>query len=123
MAELWALHDGLQLCLQIHTQAVLIELDSKTIVEAFNSQAHSNTFTSPMIEDCKHMISRIPQTWVRHIFREANRCANYLAKLGTSCEDDFIVFSSPPVDLVCVLEANASGQFVNKLCLELFFAI
>ena len=109
MAELWALHDGLQLCLQIHTQAMLIELDSKTIVEAFNLQAHSNTFISSMIEDCKHMISRIPQTRIRHIFREANRCVDFLAKLGTSCEDDIIVFSSPPVDLVCVLEADASG--------------
>ena len=102
---------------------MLIRLDSKTIVEGFNSQAHSNTFISSMIEDCKHMISRIPQTRIRHIFREANRCADFLAKLGTSCEDDFIVFSNPLVDLVCVLEADANGQFVNRLCPELFFAV
>ena len=37
LVEQWALHDGLQLCLQIQAQAVLIELDSKTIVDAFNS--------------------------------------------------------------------------------------
>lgn len=92
LAELWALHDGLQLCLHIQAQAVLIELDSKTIVDAFNSQAHSNTFVSSIMDDCRHMIPRIPQTRIRHIYSEANKCADFLAKLGTSIEGDFIVF-------------------------------
>ena len=109
MAELWALRDGLQLCLHLHIQAVSIELDSKSIVEIFNSQTHATTSISSLIEDCKYMISKIPQTRTRHIFREANRCADFLAKLGTFCEDDFIVFFSPPVDLLCVLEVDARG--------------
>ena len=100
MAELWGLCDGLQLCVQLHTQAVCIELDPKAIVEIFNSQNHANICIFSLIEDCKHMISKIPQTRIRHIFREANRCTDFLAKLGASCEDDFIVFSSPPVDFV-----------------------
>ena len=100
-----------------------IELDSKAIVEIFNSQSHANTFIFSLIEDYKHMISKIPQTRIRHIFREANRCADFLAKLGASCEDDFIVFSSPPVDLLCVLEADARGQFVSRLCFDVLFAV
>ena len=78
MAELWALRDGFQLCLHLHTQVVSIELDSKSIVEVFNSQIYANTFISSLIEDCKHMISKIPQTRTRHIFREANRCEDFL---------------------------------------------
>ena len=35
LAELWALQDGLLLCLQVHAQAVFIELDAKAIVDAF----------------------------------------------------------------------------------------
>ena len=123
LAELWALRDGLQLCLQIHAQATLIELDSKTIIDAFNSQTHSNTIVSSIMDDCRHKVSRIPQTCFRHIYREANRCADFLAKLGTSFEGDFIVFSSPPVDLACVLEADASGLYVNRLYLEAIFVL
>ena len=37
LAKLWALRDGLQLCLQINAQSVVIELDAKAIVDAFNS--------------------------------------------------------------------------------------
>ena len=123
LAELWALRAGLQLCLQIQTQAMLIELDSKTIVDAFNSQGYSNTFISSIMDDCRHMISRIPQTRCRHIYREPNRCADFLAKVGTSIEDDFIVFHSPPVDLLSILEADANGLHVNKLCPAPSFAV
>lgn len=123
LAELWALHDGLQLCLQIQAQAVLIELDSKTILDAFNSQAYSSTIVSSIMDDCRHMILRIPQTCLRHIYREANRCADYLAKVGTSIKGDFIVFHSPPVDLLSILEADASWLYVNRLCPIPIFAV
>ena len=30
----------------------------------------------------------------------ATQCADFLAKLGTGLENDFVTFSSPPVDLL-----------------------
>ncbi|XP_030931190.1 uncharacterized protein LOC115957099 [Quercus lobata] len=123
MAEIWALQDGLQLCLQIHTQSVIIELDAKAIVDAFNSQTYSNTIVSSIMDDCRHMATRIPQTSFRHIYKEANKCADFLAKLGTLIESDFIVLSSPPMDLSSILEADANGLYVNRLCPEPLFAV
>ena len=123
LAELWALRDGLQLCLQTQAQAVLIELDSKSIVDAFNSQGYSNTIVSSIMDDYRHMITWIPQTRFRHIYRKANRCADLLAKVGTSIEGDFIVFHSPPVDLLSILEADANGLHVNRLCPTPYFAV
>ena len=38
----------------------------------------------------------IPQVYLLHCFREANRCADTLAKFGTSMEDAFAIFESPP---------------------------
>ena len=122
-AELWALRDGLQLCLQYQAPAVLIDLDSKTIVDALNSQDYSKSIVSSIMEDCKYMISRIPQTRCRHVYREANRCADFLAKVGTSIEGDFIVFHSPPVDLISILEDDAIGVHVNRLCPAPSFAV
>ena len=55
-----------------------------------------------MIEHCKHLISRIPQTWIRHIFKEANKCADFLTKLGTSYKDDFMFFQSTYGISLCV---------------------
>ena len=109
LAELWTLQDGLLLCLQVHAQAVFIELDAKVTVDAFNLQTYSNTIVSSIMDDCRHLVTQIPQTRFKRVYREANRCADFLAKLGTSLERDFIVFSIPHVDLLSILKANASG--------------
>lgn len=60
MADSWALRDGRQLCLQIHSQAIFFELDAKAIGDAFNSQTYSNTIVSSIMDDCRHMATRIP---------------------------------------------------------------
>ena len=75
------------------------------------------------MDDCRHMDTWIPQTSFRHIYKEANKCADFLAKLGTLIESDFIVFSSLLVDLSSILEADANGLYVNRLCLEPLFAV
>ena len=123
LVELWALRDGLQLCLQIHAQTVVIELDVKAIVDAFNSPTVSNSVVSSIMDECRYLATRIPQKRFRHIYREANRCADYLARIGTLLESNFIVFSSPPVDLVNYLEADATGLYVHRLCPETLLAV
>ena len=121
-AELWTLRDGLLLCQQLNVQAVIIELDAKTIVDAFNHQAKSNTVVSSIMEDCRHLVTQIPQTSIRHVFRETNRSVDQLANLGLNLDYDFILFSSLLVDLFSCLEANSRGLFCNKSCFEPVFA-
>ena len=116
LVELWALRDGLRLCLQIQAQAVYIELDAKAIVDALHSQSCTNTVIYSIMEDCRHLVTQIPQTRVKHVYREANRCADFLAKLGTGLQNDFAIFSSPPVDLLSILEDDVCGFSVNRLC-------
>ncbi|KAL0014093.1 hypothetical protein SO802_001162 [Lithocarpus litseifolius] len=116
MAELWALRDGLLLCLQTHVQAVIVEMDSKVIVDTFSTHAEASSTGSAILEDCKQLVAQIPQVWFNHVYREANKCADFLAKLGASLDIDFNVFSSPPVDLLNLWEADALGLSCNRLC-------
>ena len=55
----------------------------------------------------------------RHIYREANMCADSLAKIGISQSLEFVIHSSPPVDSLASLEADSHGSFVNRACLAL----
>ena len=49
--------------------------------------------------------------------------ADFLARLGLLLDSEFVVFSSPPVDLTSLLEADAVGLFVSRLCPALVFAV
>ena len=122
IAELWALRDGLLLCQQLNVQAIIIELDAKAIVYAFNLQANSNTVVSSIMDDYRHLVTHIPQTSIRHVFREANRSADWLANLGLNLDYDFKLFSSLLVDLISCLEADCHALFCNRPCFEPVFA-
>ena len=61
---------------------IIIELDAKALVDALNSPNYSNSVISPLFDDCKCLISQIPQVRISHIFREANKCADRFANSG-----------------------------------------
>ena len=66
------------------------------------------------MEDCRQLVTLIPQTTIRHVFREANRCVDKLANLGLNLDADFTLFSSPAMDLFSCLEANSHGFLVSS---------
>ena len=116
LAELWSLRDGLLLCVQAQVQALIVEMDTKALVDAFSNQTKSNAIVSSLMEDCRHLATQIPQVSFRHIYREANMYADHLAKLGAFMETDFVAFSSPLVDIISFFEADSRGLYVNRLC-------
>ena len=122
-AELWALRDGLLLCHQMNVQAVIIELDVRAIVDVFNHQARANTVVSSIMDDCRFLATQIPQMSIRHIYREANRSADWLAKLGLMLDSDFEFFANPPVDLFSILEADCRGLYCYRQCTESVFSV
>ncbi|KAL0010834.1 hypothetical protein SO802_005942 [Lithocarpus litseifolius] len=100
LAKIWALHDGLNLCLNHNFAAVEVEIDAKAIVDAISNLNYTNLFVSPLMDDYRLLASRIPQIRFRHCYREANRCVDALARLGGLQSIDFAIFVSPPMGLL-----------------------
>ena len=52
---------------------------------------------------------------MRHVYREANQCADFLAKRGCSMRENFVVFDiSPSVDLNILIEFDKNGLYYYK---------
>lgn len=122
-AEVWALRDGLLLCHQMNIPAIIVELDAKVLVDAISNPRYSNTVISPIFYDCKCLLSQIPQVRIKHIFREANKCANRLANFAHSQDLEFITHSVPPVDLISFVEADCIGIPCNTHCPEFCLSV
>ena len=60
----------------------MIELDAKVVVELVQSKTTSNAFYSSLLADCRSLLGRFQHCKVQHVFREVNRVADALAKLG-----------------------------------------
>ena len=82
IAEFWALRDGLQLAIQLGVQYLGVELDAKVVLDVISSGNSPNAAYSSLLFDCRLLLEKIPHIAVKHVFREANRSANALARIG-----------------------------------------
>ena len=92
MAELWPLRDDLYLAIQLGMNFLEMELDAKVIVETLSSINCSNKKYSLVLHDCRFLLSRLTEAWVVHVFRETNKCTNFLARRGCSMRENFCYF-------------------------------
>ena len=81
LAELWALRDGLNIAREMGVSNLIIELDALSIVLLMNNETE-NIMMEPLLFDCRSLLKQIPNKRVLHVYREANQCADALAKLG-----------------------------------------
>ncbi|KAK9983039.1 hypothetical protein SO802_032564 [Lithocarpus litseifolius] len=112
MAILWALRDGLYLAIQLGIRNLEVELDAKVIVEMLNNVDSSNKNFSPLLLDCRSLMASLTQFRVAHVFREAKRCTDYLAKNGCYTREDFVIFDISPSNdldnlLIFVFDSNS----------------
>ena len=82
--ELWGLREGLLLCRSLNIASLVIELDAESIVKALNNPSYANNVISPILDDCRLLVSLMHQIRIKHCFRQANRCADRLARMGFS---------------------------------------
>ena len=91
VAELWALKDGLIVAKQLGIENICIEMDADFIVYLVSNPSVVNLMLEPPLTDCRNLIKTFPNHTVTHVFKEANGCANYLARMGAELNHDFDV--------------------------------
>ncbi|KAL0001474.1 hypothetical protein SO802_015255 [Lithocarpus litseifolius] len=115
VAELWGLREGLILCSSLSIHSLVIELDAKAVVDVFLNPNYQNNAVSPILEDCRNLLLRFQQVQIKHCFRQANRCADFLARMSFDQVSDFISFICLPEDIRNLLEEDVAGLYVNRV--------
>ena len=82
-AELWALRDGFSICLARNFLMLEVEMNAKILVDMLIDTNNVNIAICPLVDDCRHLASQFLQVRFKHCYREANRCADSLARVGS----------------------------------------
>ena len=96
------MREGLQLCCNLNISCLEVEMDAKTIVDAIGNLDYVKNIISPILDDCRLLISKFHHVRFKHRFRQANQCADGLAKKSLRMTTDFLRYDSPPVDILDV---------------------
>ena len=123
IAELWALRDRLLICVHRNFNAVEVELDAKAVIDVLSASKCTNSLVAPLVDDCKQLATQIHQIHFKHCFREVNRSADKLARMGATQDSEFKLFLCPPMDLVTVFNFDLNGLYLTKMCIESSFVL
>ena len=58
-AKLWALRDGLTICVEKSYSTIEVELDAKAIIDILLTPSQAISYVSPLLEDCRQLASQI----------------------------------------------------------------
>ncbi|XP_075659314.1 uncharacterized protein LOC142629242 [Castanea sativa] len=112
--ELWALRDGIKLCIALKIPVVIYELDAQLVVNLLkNSNSHPNGIGA-LISDYKEGLQKIPMVQVQHCYREANKCADSLARRGALLPQDFVIYLDPPTEVLFLLNLDVAGMYSDR---------
>lgn len=67
---MWGLREGLLLCCNLNISYLVIELDAKAIVEVLGNPSYVNNVISPILDDCKLLVSRFQQIQIKHCLKK-----------------------------------------------------
>ena len=113
-AELWALRDGINLCISLNLQAVVIELDAKLVVDLLSKTTRSSNAIDTIAADCKEGLKKIPMTIMQQCYREANKCADALARWGALLPQDFVIFQELPIEVSFLLSLDSADVLYER---------
>ena len=115
------MRDGLRLCLSLGINAIEVEVDASSVVSLLANAAETNSEFAPLVDDCRDLLKRIPQARIKHCYREGNKCADRLARLGADMEENFVVFDAPPPVIAPLLILDKLGMTQERVCNEVVF--
>ena len=94
-----------------------LELDSKVVLHWLtNKNINYPTNMLPLICDSRNLLDRGWEVHVRHVYREANGCADALAKRGTRQQTRMAVYSDCPTFAHVIYVGDGSGLGDFRLC-------
>ena len=65
-------------------------------------------------------MQRIPRVRVQHCYRQANKCADALARRGVVSPQDFLLYQLPPVDVAMLASLDAVGTLYERICFGVY---
>ncbi|WCJ37652.1 Polynucleotidyl transferase ribonuclease H-like superfamily protein [Euphorbia peplus] len=116
-AELWGIYDGLTLAWNLGYRKVQVEVDSKLCVDLLTRTDTPSNDSTPLINAIQNLIHQNWELSIKHIYREGNRGADYLANLAANLELGFHLLLRPPVGVCKILEQDLLGVSFPRSCI------
>ena len=115
VAEARAMHDAILHCIRSGYRQILVEGDNRTVIHAILGSSGVPWRIAYLIQDILMWQQAGVHLTFKHIYREANRAADWIANFGHSILHSFVTDSCFSSDLNSIVVDDVVGSaFVRK---------
>ena len=114
VAEATAMRNGLRAVVQAGFTNIHIEGDNKILIQAVQGCIQPPWEIHVLVQDILFYLQKCNHVIVQHIFREGNRVADWLAKLGLSLSSTLVWNQVSNRDLLCLLQEDILGYTLAR---------
>lgn len=111
--EFWGILRGLDLAWNRGFKNLMVEVDNIFVIEALQSPSLKNKQGSTLVRHILLLLHHFEEVQFKHIFRESNQCADFLAKLILHNNDDCVWFDSCLLGLRRLISSDWSDLSVR----------
>lgn len=115
-AELWALMDGLELAWSAGYKDIIVQMDCLVAVRIIRNQEGGPNAQTSIARRIQRLLQQDWRVTVTHVYREGNRCTNFLASYALSLGVRYHCLLEPPDGIVGLLREDADGVGRARLC-------
>ena len=94
---------------------LVINVDAAEVISLFSKPSSDNQLTQPIVADCRNMLQVFQEYHMQHCFRETNKVADLLAKLGRGQSEPFISYVTPPFVVMKALSIDCNAIPCTRL--------
>ncbi|GAU31911.1 hypothetical protein TSUD_270960 [Trifolium subterraneum] len=99
IAEMWGVLEGLRYVRRLGFRKVELNIDSAAVVQVIKTGRLQSSTGSALARQIWKLMAMDWEVEVNHIYREANKCADALANMGSNFDYDIKIFYSCPSQL------------------------
>ncbi|KAK4263275.1 hypothetical protein QN277_028711 [Acacia crassicarpa] len=115
-AELWALLDGLDLAWNLGFRDVFVQVDCLTALSLVRSVDEHPNANASLLRSIQRLMQQDWRIRIAHVYREGNRCADFLANYALTLAVGNHTLEEPPDAMKNLLRDDAEGVGTVRLC-------
>ena len=90
-------------------------MDAEFLVYLLSNSSVDDLSLEPLLSNYRNLMKMFLNCIVAYVYREANRCANRLARMRVDLHSDHLILYNPPLVVEDILTSDKASHVCNRL--------
>jgi ribonuclease HI len=115
VAELWGVLEGLSIAKAHNINKLEVQIDSTVVLQCLTSSKECRIRGRRLVQRIRGLIGEDMEVQFKHVYREANKVADYLANLGCNLVNGITLFDVPPREVQQLVDDDVLGVSTSRM--------